>query len=444
MRLKYKIKGLGVIEEAEIDIAPFTLIAGKNNTGKSFVTKSLYCILEALNDNYIANLMMKFYLDIAHNFLNFQNSISNPAKIDQEFFEFLDNYLRFLNNIITQLKNDDELNLKVFFNDFNEILNKINTYLQKREKVKKLEDVIKFIAEIKKLTEEILKIVNDPVPQIIESIYENLEINFKKNFEITNFSYIVNVNKTRSELEIENIGKITLSKKYNKVGFMLSKNGIKQIQKLRNVIYIDSPIYTKLMKALMKKSFDVVNGKEFLHDYPLYIDKLYSFLERRYIKEPDFSHLCEKIEKLINGKLKMDNNKNITYVFKDREIPLSLTAMGVTNIGVVDMLIRNNSINKGSFLIIDEPEVHLHPEWQVEFVKILYDIAKSGANVVIASHSIDIVKAVELLAKEDNKNIAVNKMPYTKEFQEKTLKDKINEILDDLSYPYYKMYMEGL
>ena len=118
--------------------------------------------------------------------------------------------------------------------------------------------------------------------------------------------------------------------------------------------------------------------------------------------------------------------------------------MGVTNIGIIDMLIRNNSINKGSFLIIDEPEVHLHPEWQVEFVNILYDIAKAGANVIITSHSIDIVKAIELLSKNDSENIAINKMPYNKEFQNKTIEEKIGDILDDLNSPYYRMYMEGL
>ena len=135
---------------------------------------------------------------------------------------------------------------------------------------------------------------------------------------------------------------------------------------------------------------------------------------------------------------------NINFISKNGNFPISLTAMGITNIGIIDMLIRNNSINKGSFLIIDEPEVHLHPKWQVEFVNILYDIADAGANVIITTHSIDIVKAVELLAKKDDKNIAINRMPYSPKFKNKTIEEKISDILNDLISPYYKMYMEGL
>ena len=80
---------------------------------------------------------------------------------------------------------------------------------------------------------------------------------------------------------------------------------------------------------------------------------------------------------------------------------------------------------------MDEPEAHLHPEWQVKLINILYKVAQAGANIIIATHSIDMIKAVELLIKqdEDAKNlISLNKMPYNSDFTKLEQEDKIEEM----------------
>ena len=80
-------------------------------------------------------------------------------------------------------------------------------------------------------------------------------------------------------------------------------------------------------------------------------------------------------------------------------------------------------------------------------IKILYKVAQAGANIIIATHSIDMIKAVELLIKQDEdakKLISLNKMPYKNNFMNLSQEEKIEEILTDLSSPFYKMYMEGL
>ena len=45
-------------------------------------------------------------------------------------------------------------------------------------------------------------------------------------------------------------------------------------------------------------------------------------------------------------------------------------------------------------LIWDEPENHLHPEWQIEFAKVLVDIYKSGVPVIITTHSPYFLQAI--------------------------------------------------
>ncbi|MGB3750622.1 MAG: hypothetical protein WA945_03580, partial [Arcobacteraceae bacterium] len=56
MNFRFKISNFGKINNLEINIKPFTVIAGINDSGKSFATKGLYSILSALSDDHIALL----------------------------------------------------------------------------------------------------------------------------------------------------------------------------------------------------------------------------------------------------------------------------------------------------------------------------------------------------------------------------------------------------
>ncbi|KAB0285775.1 ATP-binding protein [Klebsiella pneumoniae] len=43
--MKFKIKNIGLIDEAEIDISDITCVCGMNNTGKTYVTYAIYGFL---------------------------------------------------------------------------------------------------------------------------------------------------------------------------------------------------------------------------------------------------------------------------------------------------------------------------------------------------------------------------------------------------------------
>ncbi len=51
-------------------------------------------------------------------------------------------------------------------------------------------------------------------------------------------------------------------------------------------------------------------------------------------------------------------------------------------------------------MIIDEPEVHLHPSWEIAYANILVALAKQGVKIVISSHSPYVVEAVAKYSKE--------------------------------------------
>jgi predicted ATPase len=54
-------------------------------------------------------------------------------------------------------------------------------------------------------------------------------------------------------------------------------------------------------------------------------------------------------------------------------------------------------------LIVDEPEVSLHPAWVEVMAKLLHDISKKGVKVFIATHSDVFIEKMNWFLKHDEK-----------------------------------------
>ncbi len=54
---------------------------------------------------------------------------------------------------------------------------------------------------------------------------------------------------------------------------------------------------------------------------------------------------------------------------------------------IIGILILSLSIDKGKTIILENPEIHLHPKAQSELASFLAFIAKSGVQIIIETHS---------------------------------------------------------
>ncbi|MDG6317585.1 AAA family ATPase [Glaesserella parasuis] len=84
-------------------------------------------------------------------------------------------------------------------------------------------------------------------------------------------------------------------------------------------------------------------------------------------------------------------------------------ATGIKSLGIIQALIKNNSINEQTILILDEPEVHLHPQWIVEYARILVLIQKYiGCHILISSHSPDMIQAILYISEKEGLSSKLN------------------------------------
>lgn len=455
MEFKAKIRQLGKIKEAEISVKPLTIIAGENGCGKSFATKSLYALLGALNKDHVALLIARALDSVMRNAVQFRDTLKTPSVVDQEFIEKLfDEIIPELEELLASARQADFELQKGLANSepflLRHVDDEINYYVRQRQSVKKMEKPLMILERIRKDLNNTRSTLESHSETVIHGIAESLQDNFKKNFQISDLRSILNSSGSGSaSIQVSGIGNMFIGRN-GMLEFTFDEKGIDEIQRLDNIIFVDSPVYLKIRKGLTRSSLSLFasHTNRYLRGYPQHVDDLYQYLDSEYIDKPDFAELSEELQELLSGKLVVGKGGDIDYQGQDgHKIPLALTAMGISNIGLIELLIRNNIIRRGSFLIIDEPEAHLHPKWQVVLMDVLYKIARAGANVIVATHSIDMVKKVELLLKTDDDAqdyVALNPMPYTSGVADKSELEKVDQILQQLSSPFYEMYMESL
>lgn len=103
------------------------------------------------------------------------------------------------------------------------------------------------------------------------------------------------------------------------------------------------------------------------------------------------------IKEILGGEIKKENGELFFVRENGVKTHMKNTSSGVKQVAIIQTLLNNNELEPNSFLIMDEPEVNLHPEWQIKFAKILVLLVKElDLSIYIASHSPFFIEAIEL------------------------------------------------
>ena len=118
------------------------------------------------------------------------------------------------------------------------------------------------------------------------------------------------------------------------------------------------------------------------------------------------------------------------------------SSAGIRQIGVIQILLENGSLGENSFLIIDEPESNLHPDWQIRFAEILVLLTKElNVTLYLNSYSPIFIEAISLYANYydliRDTSIYLTKKQNNGRFNFKKINPKnMGEVYEDLTRPY--------
>ena len=115
------------------------------------------------------------------------------------------------------------------------------------------------------------------------------------------------------------------------------------------------------------------------------------------------NHLLKKIEEITDGKVKYDQKKDEFYLRKgNSSMEFNLVAEGVKKAGLLWILAKNGTLEKGSVLFWDEPEANLNPVHTSTIAELLLDLQQNGVQVFIATHDYFLAKYLDILSKQRN------------------------------------------
>ncbi|OBX60866.1 hypothetical protein A9299_05510 [Moraxella osloensis] len=413
MDFEVKVQNLGKISDSTIFVKPLTIITGSNASGKSFFTKTLYSIINILNQNLFKPTVLKD-LRMLDSLLDFLES-EIPYKGKRDTTEIND--LRIISNSLQDnIFELSDFELEGFFSSSKELSKKIKDFqnkisiIEKRlnesarkssETVSKILDTLKFRAE--RINEMILGSENAYTDFIKESIDKDLNLNF----QISNSSELISFDKSFAKVQISNFLTYTLFDDKTELELNFKSKLMKDVFSLSQVVFFESPAYWRVREALIDRKrgqrITYPFSNRVLSGVPEYFYELDTLLNNEYTEptEKHFPDLIKKLEDTLKGKFKFNDGK-VSFIDNNssRTITKNLISFGMTNLGMIHALLEKGIITKGSFVFIDEPESNLHPEWQVILADVLISLAENGVYVITTTHSADMLKAFDIITKE--------------------------------------------
>lgn len=372
--MKIKIKNLGILKEAEFTLGDFTIICGGNNTGKTYATYALFGFLlywqEAISidveDATINQLLADgvIHLDISQYGREIPRII---AKGCQQYTQFLPRVFaapesRFKN---TEFQVQLTAEPNYIQREYQQSIGSANIDLFSLVKTANSADFIITLLSKK----ETIKIPSNIIKQIISDSLKNVLLG-----DIFPTPFIASAERT---------GTAIFRKELN-----FARNRL--LEELSQVDKNVDPM------ELLFKGYD---------DYPLPIKKNVEFTrnletifkQNSFIAEhhPD---LIKSFAEIIGGDYLVTQNDELYYIPQGKRVKISMDESSSAVRSLLDIgFYLKHIAQPGNLLIIDEPELNLHPENQRRIARILARLVNLGVRVFVTTHSDYLIKELNTL-----------------------------------------------
>lgn len=382
--MRVKVENLGYIHSGNVEIAPLTIIVGKNNTGKTYLSYAISYFLSTFSAN----------MHIETSEVGAQNRLVINS-------EFLDKKLKEVSRACSRslykaFACDSDMFKKTKM-EFSLDVNDVFQFLRNKVKNTYHDTPIKDLAEI----------------QVIGYEQENniiLEVSAQESAKdvIPFFAQP----EFKAMLLSNSLG--NLLKEYIRVFAVSSeRTGISLFYK--ELDYTKSMILDLLKEKNLNKTkyLDVVRETTARYAFPIRENintvRATDIVKKKSIfsKEKNkFKHLFELWEKLLNGKFVVED-ETLMYINKESEqkIPMHIASSASKSLFLLDIFIKNIA-QKEQMLIIDEPEMNLHPEAQRFMARFLVQLVNCGVKVILTTHSDYIIREINNLIMLFNLKVA--------------------------------------
>ncbi len=397
--MNLKLHNILKIKDADIEIGGLTVLTGENNSGKSTVGKILFSILKATN---------------------------NVRQLDK---------MKTVSIIRREL-----LSLKI----------------DRGISVDEMRQILEIEAEKRDFSSRSVAIMQNRLTRIDKLIIklDNPEIAVKDEFEaIAKSEFMEPLNSFGSKDSYILFHDETTDADGSDIELVINDGKVDKIRlwgnsSVEDITYIESPIYLHILNTLRLSSPIPTTSLRGIpsslrrDNIPYHLadmaEKMLSSAEdltglfSQEIYGEDYRNQLDEISSVTGGEFVLnDKAKQLAFKQNGNVVPPISVASGIKSFGVLQRLLQTDSISTFKMLIWDEPEIHLHPEWQVIFCRLIVQLVAKGTPIVVSSHSPYFVQALRYFASAYG--IEKDVKYYMAEESNETTLSTVKEVTNDLN-----------
>ena len=271
----------------------------------------------------------------------------------------------------------------------------------------------------------------------IESFNKQIELLFDKNLSLENLE--------NSLIRLTSLDRVIYNVKIEK-NRCVEFNGLNEndTRYFLDCTYLQTPLvwdlYDFFVSIATIRTENDIYGFEGNIQYPYILWDLFGKLAKKRIDCDKKLNLINDINYTINGEFIKENG--IFYFLKNLDkselkIPLKNLSTGIKSFGILQILLDNCYLTPYGLFIFDEPEIHLHPEWQLKFAMLITELVKNNIKIIVNTHSPYMIEALKRYSELENieniTNFYLAEKGYIK------LQYDLEEIFDKLVSPMKKL-----
>ncbi|ELS4795310.1 AAA family ATPase [Vibrio alginolyticus] len=388
--MKLNISNLGRISEAEIELKDLTIICGPNSSNKTWLSYLIGNMLTTIYTPIVNDDMPKELDKFVTDLINKGESSINLDKARTVYLKYLEAIIR-----------DSKDTLPNYFKADKDSLSELSFSLD----IPSFSDqeILDYVWESSNGTYFSIK-NNIITARLLPQNNLDSESNFESKYSDIAFSSILFISGLASKYSFMK-PHIVSSERTGALMFQMEMD--------RSTILID-----EVMRSVGSLEIDPSDKKRLIGDL---FEKLYTIKSRLPIpvsmnvrdvrdiaktketqstisqRHPDVIDMLDKIN---GGEFIIDDNE-IKFLQSENKqaFTISSTSSSIKSIFLIDLIIRHK-LDPNEIILIDEPELNLHPDNQRLMARLLVRLINAGVKVLITTHS-------DFLIREINNSIAL-------------------------------------
>ncbi|RUS51466.1 hypothetical protein QI30_18630, partial [Kurthia sp. 3B1D] len=207
-------------------------------------------------------------------------------------------------------------------------------------------------------------------------------------------------------------------------------------------IFIDDPT---VIDEISESIRIYLGGKKLSYNHKSYLIDLLKQTnsdENVFSKKKNDEMINAILKEVIDGNISINGRKSfyeIPYSDRNKKLSLSNLSTGMKSFSILSILKNSGAFNTVEYVILDEPEIHLHPEWQLKYAELIVLLSKYlNIKFLVTSHSPYFIEAIELFSMKHGIEGKVNyyKSKHTQNPNFYTIEDytqRLSDIYDELA-----------